>query len=221
MSIPRVVIEVIGEGKTDIGEIDKTGKGKPEPPTFGVVPVLLHTLCNAPSSLFVVRKRLPFLQKGTLARRVEFSKRQAFYNKASAVVFVVDTEGASPEKTRAELGAGRDARLVDFPTAVGVAHPCIEAWLLADAGAIARGLKLSQSPTVPDDPENLPAPQKNRDHNPKTILSQCAGSTKPLSASHTTNIARQMTDIPLVEARCPRSFKPFADEVRAQLAGLF
>jgi len=42
--------------------------------------------------------------------------------------------------------------------AVGVAHPCVEAWLLVDSLAIARALGLSNSVVVPSNPESLPAP---------------------------------------------------------------
>ncbi len=44
----EVVIEVFGEGKTDVG----TGEADPpvQRPTKGVVPILLHTLCDKPST---------------------------------------------------------------------------------------------------------------------------------------------------------------------------
>ena len=221
MSTPRVVIEVLGEGKTDVGELDRAKRTQPEPPSVGVVPVLLSKLCGSPASLHVIRRRVAFLQQGTLTRKVAFAKTQAFYNRSAGVVFVVDTEGDSPDKKRAELSAGRDFKLPDYPTAIGVAHTCIEVWLLADAGAIARGLKLASLPEVPPDPEALPAPRKDRDHNPKTVLAQCAGTSGTLSSGEATRIAREMNDLRLAETRCPRGFAPFAADVREQLTNLF
>lgn len=61
-----VVIEVFGEGKTDVGH--QTG---PQPPERGVVPVLLHTLCERPGQMLVKRHGMPYMQKkGTLAQKV-------------------------------------------------------------------------------------------------------------------------------------------------------
>ncbi len=37
--------------------------------------------------------------------------------------------------------------------AIGVAHPCIESWLLADAAAIRRALALPATPKLPAEPE--------------------------------------------------------------------
>src|SRR5438309_8522462 len=42
-----IVIEVVGEGKTDIGPT--APEPKAEPPTVGVVPVILFKLCGEPA----------------------------------------------------------------------------------------------------------------------------------------------------------------------------
>ncbi len=78
------VIEIIGEGKTDIGK----GHDRPEPPTRGVVPILVHRLCGEPGSMQVRRKPMTHLQGKGLWQKVAFAKRQAYYNRSAGVVFV-------------------------------------------------------------------------------------------------------------------------------------
>ena len=216
----RVVIEVFGEGKTDVGH-----NPTPQSPSEGVVPILLHMLCGRPDGMMVKRFGIPFLQqKGTgkgLWQKVRFAKRQARYGKSDAAVFVVDTEGDLKGK-REQLAKGRDAELPQFPMAVGVAHPCIEAWLLADAQAIRRGLSLSRTPEVPDDPEALSAPCRDRRNNAKSELAKAAGSThKDISAREKDGIAAEMNDMDLVRTRCPAGFGPFAGEVESRIRPLF
>ena len=215
------IIEIIGEGKLDIGEVKESDKHRPGPPTSGVVPILVHKLCSQHHSLKVIRRRVSSLEKGGINRKVAFAKKQAFYNRSDGAVFVVDTEGDNPEKKREQLIAGREAKYPDFPMAVGVAHPCIETWLLVDARAIVRGMKLQAAPVMHLDPESLPAPRKNESLNPKTVLAQCAGSTRGISASEAAAIASHINDLEAVGNICRKGFRPFAEEVKARLAPLF
>jgi len=215
-----VVIEVFGEGKTDVGH-----DPKPQPPRNGVVPILLHTLCGRPKAMLVIRHGIPFLQqkgggKG-LWQKVRFAKRQACYRRSHAAVFVADSEGAFKQK-KADLEKGRDHELPNFPMAVGVAHPCIEAWLLADGRAIQRGLGLDGPPSVPQEPEALAAPCRDRRNNPKTVLARAAGAASgDLSVADKERIASEMNDPALVATRCPTGFAPFALEVEQHIHPLF
>jgi len=204
-----VVVEVYGEGKTDVGH-DPT----PQPPTKGVVPILLHRLCGRPAHLLVKRYGMPFMQRrGSLPQKVRFAKRQARLNRSAGAVFVVDSEGDRRHRI-ADLEKGRRMEPGQFPMAVGLAHPCIEAWLLADAGAIQRGLRLPTTPQVPDEPEKLAAPRHDRQHNPKTVLSGLSGTRKrELSVAEKTRIAAAMNDMDVVRNHCPQGFARFADEV--------
>jgi hypothetical protein len=214
-----VVIEVFGEGRTDVGTPDDPGS-----PTSGVVPIFVHTLCGKPERMRVKRKRTAHLQGKSFPRKVWFAKRQASYNRSAAVVFVVDSEGDSKEfkKKMEDLQGGRDAGLPGFPMAVGVAHPCIESWLLADAQAIRRALSLPTTPAVPEEPETLTAPCRDSRRNPKTELAAAAGSTpRDLSSKDKDRIALALNDINLIRKRCPLSFAPFADEVEGRIRPLF
>lgn len=63
---------------------------------------------------------------------------QAYFgqHRVNAAVLVCDTEGEDPVHVTSQLAAAAPRGLPGVPTVVvGVAHPCLEAWLLADAGA--------------------------------------------------------------------------------------
>jgi len=212
-----VVIDIFGEGRTDVGD-----DPRPQPPAKGVVPILVHTLCGRPPTMFVKRHGMPFMQqRGTLRQKVRFAKRQARLGRSAGAAFVVDSEGDLRERLE-ELNAGRRMEPGEFPMAVGVAHPCIEAWLLADANALRRALELPANPDVPESPEDLPAPRQDRRNNPKTVLARIAGSRhQDLDADAKHRIAAAMNDMPLVRQRCPLGFDPFAGEVEQHLKPLF
>jgi len=213
------IIEVVGEGKTDIGPA--TPNPVIELPTTGVVPILLHKLCGLPATMRVKRRKESFLQGKTLEQKVKFSKRQANYNGAAGFVCVFDTEGDHPAKLQ-EICRGRDAEHHNFPAAVGVAHPCIEAWLLSDGKAIARGTLQTTLPVAPPArPEDLPAPCRDKITNPKLVLGRCAGESRPLAMADTSAIAAHIQDLDLLRARCPMSFASFADEVEARIRPIF
>jgi hypothetical protein len=210
-----------GEGRTDIGGSKGPGSSEAGTPTAGIVPVFLHKLCGQPTEMRVKRRSIASLERKTLKMKVLLAKQRSYYNKSSAAVFVIDTEGSDPIRRQRELAEGRDAGYPDYPMAVGVAHPCIEAWLLADAPAIARGLGLSNVPQVPQEPEALPAPRKGSGNDPKIELARCAGQSKPLSSSDTTKIASAIEDPSVIERNCPLGFTPFAAEVRERIRPLF
>jgi hypothetical protein len=214
----RVVLEIFGEGKTDIGE-----ESGPESPSTGVLPILVHALCGKPQRMLVKRKRYEHLEKGDLQRKVRFAKQQATFNGSNGVVFVVDSEGSAKElkEKKRKLERGRDERPDDFPVAVGVAHPCIEAWLLADASAIRRACGLQPDPEVPAEPERLPAPRQDQRRNPKVALAQAAGAKQPLPADRMWQIAAAIKRLDLLRQRCPLGFVPFAEEVEQRIRPLF
>jgi len=215
----NLVVEVCGEGKTDVGDIPDPG-----PPTRGVVPILVHTLCGRPEQMLVKTRRLMHLQGKTLRQKVWFAKREAHDSKSDAAIFVIDSEASDRTLPgiRQDLEDGRDAGLSQFAMAVGVAQPCIESWLLADAAAIRRALGLSATPAVPDRPEELPAPCRDESQSPKSELARIAGSTKKeLSTEEKDRIATAMNDMRLPRERCPGGFAPFADEVENRIRPLF
>jgi hypothetical protein len=210
-----VVLEICGEGKTDVSRQDSD----PVPATEGVVPVLVRRLCDEPPTLRVKRVPYMFLQgKKNRWQKVWFFKRNARINGAHGCVFALDSEGDLPG-VQAELVQGRDHGYSEFPMAIGVAHTCIEAWLLADDSAIRRGFGLGQRPFVPPQPESLPAPQQDRKQNPKTALAACHPNVRHPNLAEKSAMAEHL-DFAVAEDRCP-SFAAFATEVRAQLRDRF
>lgn len=216
MPEPWHVIDIVGEGTVDRGR----GDDQPQSPTTGVVPILVHRLCDQPVTMRVRRRPHIFLQGKGLWQKVRFAKRQAYYSGSAGLVHVLDSEGNHPGQ-RKQLQRGRDSELPGFPAAVGVAHPCIEAWLLADAAAIARAMGLAQQPTIPAQPESLPAPCENRGHNPKIELGRCAGQNRHLSAAEATQIIQEVQSLDAIRTRCPISFGPFAAEVIENIKPVF
>ena len=228
-----VVIEIIGEGKTE-GEPTK----EPEVPSKGVLSILIHKLCGKPNEMRVHRRRFSHLQeekgKGPsrkvrekgLSRKVRLAQQRAITRRSSGVVFVLDSEGNAEVRAKKikELDDGRRMKSDLIPTAIGVAQPCIESWLLCDGPAIRRAMDLSRSPELPDEPESLPAPQDNQQHNAKTVLTAAGGAAnqkKELSAAEKDRIAKALNDLQLLRDGCPLSFVPFADEVEREIKPLF
>ena len=80
-----IVLEVFGEGKTDIGGESQ----KPRLPDQGVLPIVVHRLCGKPVAMQVKTKRYAHLQGKGLWQKVAFAKRQARYNRNTrGAVFV-------------------------------------------------------------------------------------------------------------------------------------
>jgi hypothetical protein len=207
-----VVVQLYGEGLTDVGPQSE----KPTLPEKGVVTILVHKLCGSSSRLRFRSSHFPHLQGKNLSQKVRFAKRQSFYSRIPGVVFVMDSEGIF--EVLADLTQGRDAELPDHPMAVGMAHRCIETWLLCDPNAIQIACSLKTAPDLPADPESIPAPQENRRHNPKTELKRICGAE---SSSQKTRIASQIKNLDLLRHKCPLGFAPFADEVEQRIKPLF
>ena len=169
---------------------------------------------------FVTRPFAALQGKG-LDKKVQFVKRQAFYSGRSGAVFVMDSEGDLARRL-SKMVEGRDRELPRFPMAIGVAHPCIEAWLFTDPTAIRRGLGLEKTPNVTEEPEALPAPCQDGARNPKTMLRDAASALKgELSSKEKDQIAAATNDMSVVRNRCPQSFAPFAEEVESRIRPLF
>ena len=218
----EIIIEIIGEGRTDRGP--SQGTLAIEEPGLGVLSNLVHALCDFPPAMRVRGLPIPFLRKGGPNKKVDFAKQQATIRRqrgqTHGLVYVLDTEGDDKTVIK-DLVKGRDLRYLELPTVVGVAHPCIESWLLADATAIKKGLNLATAPDLPEPPESLAAPRKDRLNNPKTVLARCAGREGELTVKEKAAIAKQMRDMAVVRTRCPKSFAPFADEVIRHIKPLF
>lgn len=212
--LPDIVIEIFGEGSTDVGKTTQV----PSIADSGVVTILTRRLCGDSSQLRVRQKAYMFLQDKKRWQKVRGAKRNARINGSAGCIFVLDSEG-DQASIRAELQTGRDSESPDYPMAIGVAHPCIEAWLLADASAIRRGLSLEQKPVVPENPELLPAPHVDRKNNPKFALAGCHPNTRHPNLAEKSAIAEHL-NLESAGSVCPSLFA-FVSEIRNQIAPLF
>ncbi len=130
--------------------------------------------------------------------------REAERRHFNALIFVIDRDG---EKKRVkEIGdaqASRDSS--SLPRAMGVAIEKFDAWMLADETALSKVLNYTVSRQP--DPESMA--------NPKEVCRRLLDESDE-ELDQTTMYARVAEEarIELIEERCPRGFKPFADRVR-------
>lgn len=224
----------LGEGRTDVGDEDHPANGGPYPEHWrvvgAVVPVLVRKMLEA-----VVRRTLPFatcsrlfahVHRGGFRRKVRLSVVRADRERFDAVVAVMDNDREPGHQRLKLLRAGReDARLQDeapIPCAVGVAVEAIEAWLL-DPVAARDGLGLESAPTQPKSPESLAGRPGEANH-PKTVFRGWLAQTprdRFRAITEAMAAVAESTDVADLEERCPRGFKPFADDVRGQLGPLW
>jgi Domain of unknown function (DUF4276) len=211
------VIDIYGDGKADVGAFEQ-----PHRPNLGIVSLFTFRLCGAPASMLVRRRKPPYAIRGKRWRKLQQMKAIAIQGRADALVYVEDTEGGDPAFHLQELRKGRDASRTDFPTAVGVAHPCIEAWLLADGDAIRKAFSLDSEPQLPQTPEAISgAPRKFPGTFYKRSLAMCAGAQRAdLSAAEKSTIVKSITRLEKVRQRCPR-FSEFAEEVELRIRPMF
>ncbi len=185
--------------------------------------ILLRRACGLEADTdelrVVPRSLLDFQRKRSLTQRVKLARRAASDFGHDGIAIVHDSEGHSPKSKRMEMEAGRDTERSSFPTVIGLAVPCLEAWLSADGTAIKRGLRLNERPTVPERPEEFRTGKAPGPHY-KRHLAQLAGAAKKdLSAIEKSKIA-ELIDLTSLVEHCP-SFQAFADEIADRLAPLF
>ena len=181
MNRAKVVIEVIGEGRSDVGPIDNPNESsQPEPPKSGIVPILVHTLCGKPAAMLVKRRPYSVLEGKTRAQKVQFAKRQSLHNHSAGMVFVFDSEGDLNGRTK-ELTEGRDREHREYPAAVGVA-PSLHR-------SLASGRRAGNSPSVRACPRHrmFPLTPRTCRRRPKTRAQSqdCTERHRRMSASGT------------------------------------
>ncbi len=212
------VVEIVGDGIAETGKMSVA----PTKPESGVVTLLVFRLCDCPEGMFVHRRPIFRQKRYPLWRRVQQTKMRAADYGDAGLIYVVDSEGEDPAKYLTELVRGRDAKRKDFPMAVGVAHPCIEAWLLADPQAIRKAFDLKKAPSIPSAREYLPnAPKTFPGKFYKRFLAECAQKQRAdLSMQEKSALVLAINDIAVIENSCP-SFASFAAEVKDHIGPIF
>ena len=158
----------------------------------------------------IKHKPVAFLSGKGLAKKGEFAKRQAFYNRSHAAVFVVDSEGGHKE-LQAYAPIWKTAETVSCLTfAWPSASPSRASRLrLAAPEAIRRGLQLVATPQMPAEPEKTRAPCQNRCDNPKTGSARWSGrGDGELSAAERTKSPLRINDLEHLRAGCLLGFAP-------------
>jgi len=121
-----------------------------------------------------------------------------------ALVFLIDEDGQ--QERIAQLTKAQESTLSPLRRALGVAIRTFDAWMLADETALSS--VLGHPVDRQRDPETI--------RDPKQV---CAGlletSQSPLGQAEMYARGTQEANIKVIEERCPRSFKPFADRTKA------
>ncbi len=129
-----------------------------------------------------------------IIRELEMSRR------ADAIIVVEDAEGRPPKDLQVQLAGQLRAlgnRSNPLPIKVVVAVQMMEAWLLADDGALSRVLG---KPRRPRNPENLP--------DPKAELKKLLSTANIIYTSKVARKIAQAADVEQIAKRCP-SFDAF------------
>ena len=129
--------------------------------------------------------------------------RLATINQYDALVFLVDQD--NDKKRIKQIQQAQEHQEEPLPRAMGVAIKTFDAWMLADEQALTKVLGYT-IPTQPD-PETENNPKQKckelRDNSNKTIAQR----------EMYAEIANQI-NIEILSARCPKGFKPFAENAK-------
>jgi len=181
----------------------------------GALETIVERLRNG-DELEFVRERVA----GGTVRRVHTKGRRYFKRMISwlkhaaehrfeALIFVIDEDG--DESRTAQARDAQEEQRWNVPRAFGVAIRKFDAWMLADEQALTATLGFTverqRNPEIIPDPKQVCA----------SLLDQ---SRNTLRQREMYAVVAQETNLTLLEERCPRGFRPFAERVRAmQLEG--
>ena len=217
MTDRRVLI--FGEGPHEIGGRMDAELSCEELPAL---PRLVRRLAGEPKRAGYVCCRFKEVRavhgKGAnkFAKKVIRAMRQAERGGFHGAVIVIDRD-RQPDRER--IGALRQGRDVADdagcpPCAVGTAVETFDAWMIADADGIKTA---GGDPTkAPPNPESLDA--KAGPRHPKDVAHDVFGAAEGSGLGEKyAHVARE-ADLTTLERNCPKSFAPFAKEVRERIA---
>lgn len=155
------------------------------------------------------------------ARKVLRVLRDAERDNDDAVFVVIDRDGLEGRGRLAALRRGREqaeATGATVPAALGVAQEMVEAWLLGDSKGWTRFCGQKPPPSLPSDPEVDTGSSRSK-RPAKSTLQRCVEEYRHDGENNVvlyTRLAKNL-DWEEVAKSCPRSFEPFAKEVRERV----
>ena len=218
------IVFVFAEGPHEIGR--RYGLPVPVDEELPALPRLVHRLLGEPKGVQFACHPLknvgPVHGLGSkLAKKVIRAIRMADKQGAAGAIVAVDRDRRPDSERIVELRKGRDKALEDrslnVSCAVGSPVEAFDAWMIADGKAMA-AVGTPATPNPHASPESL-AGKPGSDQHPKDHACTQLGGGAELGRAYAV-IARQV-DLSFLERACPQGFRPFADEVRANLWPLF
>jgi hypothetical protein len=192
---------IVSEGKNEIGAAPRDGMPQPK----GALTVLVERLLERDIELEWLpvsdSRVMGYFVAGKTPMSTQYFKRAmawvgyALEKGFEALVLVVDEDGYRERRTGIRL-AQAETRVL-LPRAMGVAIRTFDAWILADEEALSKVL-------------GAPA---NRQRNPEDIhrpKERC----EALGLKGKYPMVAEVVDLKLLESRCPKGFRPFAERVR-------
>lgn len=208
---------VFGEGKHELGDelgVALTAEQLP------ALPRLIHRLLGEPENVRYTCEPLKALPAAhgsgrKFAKKTAAAVRRAQDNGFTAVVVLIDRD-RQPDRDR--LGALTEGRShvegVQYPPcAVGAAVEALDAWMITD-GAAVKAVGGNAARCHPS-PESMDGTEQTGNH-PKVRATEILG--KGLGEKYAAIAG--VVNLELLEKRCPKGFKPFADDVRDRIGSV-
>jgi hypothetical protein len=227
-------VYLVGEGTNDIGSLARESMYQ-EPVADGFLqPVLRRfTTCDV---VFVGRQiktlgreRIRGVSEA-LSRKGHQARSLAGYEHADVVVVALDVDRTGSERAsqreadrriasfRADIESGFVAAGGEVKTVVATPCRTIEAWALADTEAASQ-VAGADPGVLPRRPEELWGnPRDPNSNHPKCVFTKLFGGS--VATRQYAEIAEQ-ANLDTLATRCPKSFAPFAADVRAAYGGCF
>lgn len=208
-------VAIFGDGESELGP--KAGWQQPcAAPNLPALPCLVHRLAEAPEdAVYVPGLFKPAQhahrsgQQSRMSRKLARALAGACRKGYSAMVVLVDRDTPENAGRIAEMRAGRESVRPEYylPCAVGEAVYSLDAWILADADAIAKAGGAANE--LPAKPEGLPAEESKR------LATRAFPAADNMTDAYSV-VARE-ANLDVLERRCPQGFAPFAAEVRERI----
>lgn len=220
-----------GEGSNDMGGLAAEPEYQ-DPSKDGFFQPLLRRF--SPCDLTFVGRQIKTLGRervrelgDALARKAHQARELADYEQADVVVVAVDIDRTGGERRtmremerrivifRDSLAQGFEASPNDVKPVIATPCRTVEAWGLADT-AVACEVAGVGNERLPARPEELwGKPHDPRSNHPKSVLNRLFGGQ--VATRDYAEIATRAS-LTVLESECPRSFVPFAADVRAAFA---